>query len=43
MKIQAKTADAKGIRFSIVEQEQEIARAYLYITHNDYIINPLDY
>ena len=35
MKIQAKTADPQGIRFSIVEEEQEIARAYLYIMHND--------
>ena len=35
MKIQAKTADAQGIRFSIVEEEQEIARTYLYIMHND--------
>ena len=35
MKIKAETVDAQGIKFSIVEEEQEIARAYLYIMHND--------
>jgi len=35
MNIKAKTIDAKGIKFSIVEKEREIARAYLYVMHND--------
>ena len=35
MKVKAETVEAKGIRFSIVESEQEIARAYLYIMSNN--------
>ena len=34
-KIEAKTFEARGIRFSLVEDGREIARAYLYIMHND--------
>ena len=33
--IEAKTVEAKGIRFALIENEREIARAYLYIMHND--------
>ena len=33
--IKSKTIEAKGIRFSVVEDEQEVARAYLYIMYND--------
>ena len=33
--IKTKTIEAKGIKFSIVEDEREIARAYLYIMYND--------
>ena len=33
--IQTKTVEAKGIKFSVLEAEAEIARAYLYIMHND--------
>ena len=35
IEIQAKTVEAKGIKFSLSEAEREIARAYLYIMHND--------
>lgn len=35
VEIKAKTVKAKGIKFSILEAEREIARAYLYIMHND--------
>ena len=43
MEIKAKTIDAKGIKYSIVEgdkpngmaSQREVARAYLYIMHND--------
>lgn len=35
VEIRAKAVEARGIRFSIVEGEQETARAYLYIMHND--------
>lgn len=35
MKIRSKPVDAKGIKFSLQEEEQEIARAYLYLMHND--------
>ncbi len=35
MKVKAQTVNAKGIKFSLVEEESEIARAYLYIMHND--------
>ena len=34
-RVEAKTVEARGIRFSLRENEQEIARAYLYIMHND--------
>ena len=34
-RIKTKTLEAKGIRFSLMENEREIARAYLYIMHND--------
>ena len=33
--IKTKIVEAKGIKFSILEAEREIARAYLYIMHND--------
>ena len=35
MEIKTNTVSAKGIKFSIVENKQEIARAYLYLMHND--------
>ena len=35
LEIKAETVEAKGIRLSIIETEREIARAYLYIMHND--------
>ncbi len=35
MEIKAKTINVQGIKFSLVEAENEIARAYLYIMHND--------
>ncbi|WP_019508466.1 N-acetyltransferase [Pleurocapsa sp. PCC 7319] len=35
MNIQTKVVAAKGIKFSIFEDEVEIARAYLYVMHND--------
>ena len=35
VEIQTETVEAKGIKFSISEAEREIARAYLYIMHND--------
>ncbi len=35
VEIQTKTVKAKGIKFSISEAEREIARAYLYVMHND--------
>ena len=35
MNIQTKVVAAKGIKFSILEEEVEIARAYLYVMHND--------
>ena len=34
-KVQAETIEAKGIKFSVVENEQQIARAYLYIMRNE--------
>ncbi|MEO1342069.1 MAG: GNAT family N-acetyltransferase, partial [Cyanobacteria bacterium J06635_13] len=33
--IKTETVKAKGIRFSIIESDREIARAYLYIMHNE--------
>jgi len=33
--LETKTVEAKGIRFSLVEGDLEIARAYLYVMHND--------
>ncbi len=35
MKIKLKVINAKGINFSLVEEEREIARAYLDLIHND--------
>ena len=35
MEIKTTTVEAKGIKFSIIESEREIARAYLYLIHND--------
>lgn len=35
MKIQQQENTVKGIRFSIWEDDIEIARAYLYLMHND--------
>ena len=35
MEIKTNIVKAKGIKFSIVENDREIARAYLYIMHND--------
>lgn len=35
MEITSKIIDAKGIKFSLTEGETEIARAYLYLMHND--------
>ncbi|HMO01689.1 MAG TPA: GNAT family N-acetyltransferase [Oligoflexia bacterium] len=35
MKIFEKEILAKGIRFSITENEREVARAYLYLMNND--------
>lgn len=35
VEIEAKTVEAKGIKFFVIEAEREIARAYLYIMHND--------
>ncbi|MBE9043706.1 GNAT family N-acetyltransferase [Pleurocapsales cyanobacterium LEGE 10410] len=34
MEIQTQAVKAEGIKFSIVETEGEIARAYLYLMHN---------
>jgi GNAT superfamily N-acetyltransferase len=33
--IKTETVEAKGIKFSIIEDRQEVARAYLYIMHNE--------
>ena len=33
--IRTKTIEAKGVKFCVVEDEQEVARAYLYIMYND--------
>lgn len=33
--IKTKTVEARGIKFSIIEDRQEVARAYLYIMHNE--------
>ena len=38
--IKAQTVEAKGIRFSAVEGEREIARAYLYLMYNDLHAEP---
>ena len=35
MEITTNIINAKGIKFSIRERQQEIARAYLYLMHND--------
>ncbi|MDJ0594688.1 MAG: GNAT family N-acetyltransferase [Pleurocapsa sp. MO_226.B13] len=35
MNINTETITAKGIKFSLVENNQEIARAYLYLMHNE--------
>lgn len=35
MKVNTKTVTAEGIKFSLAESDQEIARAYLYLMHND--------
>ena len=35
MKIQRQARTAQGIRFSVRDGAQEIARAYLYLMHND--------
>ncbi|MGF1589566.1 MAG: GNAT family N-acetyltransferase [Pleurocapsa sp.] len=35
VEIKVKTIEARGIKFSIIEAEQETARAYLYIMYND--------
>ena len=35
MQITSKTINATGIKFSLEEGETEIARAYLYLMHND--------
>ena len=35
MEITTNPITAKGIRFSVIEREREIARAYLYLMHND--------
>lgn len=34
MQIQTKFIKAEGIKFFLIEAEQEIARAYLYLMHN---------
>lgn len=35
MEIKTNTVEAKGIKFSLVESDREIARAYLYLMHNE--------
>ena len=35
MKIQEKSAEASGIKFFIEEDGKEVARAFLYIMHNN--------
>jgi len=35
VEINTKAVEAQGIKFSLVEGQQEIARAYLYIMHNE--------
>ena len=35
MKITTNEVKAKGIKFSVVESDREVARAYLYLMHND--------
>ena len=35
MIINTETITAKGIKFTLVEGDREIARAYLYLMHND--------
>lgn len=35
MEIKTNTVEVKGIKFSFVEGDREIARAYLYLMHND--------
>ena len=35
MEIKSRKIDSYGIRLSVVEDEKEIARAYLYIMRND--------
>jgi GNAT superfamily N-acetyltransferase len=33
--IKVQPVEARGIKFSLLEDEQEVARAYLYIMHNE--------
>jgi GNAT superfamily N-acetyltransferase len=33
--IQTETVEARGIKFSLIEDQQEVARAYLYIMQNE--------
>jgi GNAT superfamily N-acetyltransferase len=33
--IKTQAIEARGIKFSLIENEQEVARAYLYIMHNE--------
>jgi GNAT superfamily N-acetyltransferase len=35
MQINTETLTTKGIKFSLMENNQEVARAYLYLMHND--------
>ena len=40
MEIKTNTVEAQGIKFTIEENERVIARAYLYIMHNDLHLRP---
>ena len=40
MKITANEVKARGIKFTLIENELEVARAYLYLMHNDLHLEP---
>lgn len=43
MNINTETVTTKGTRISLVENNQEVARTYLKLMHNDLYPEPLDY
>ena len=40
MKITTNEVAARGIKFAVVENDREVARAYLYLMHNDLHTKP---